>query len=48
MASYAKFLWDAEDEEDNDSQNKLDHNHAHPTNLFQETTHNLPRLTAAS
>lgn len=47
MASYAKFLWDTEDEEDEDCKNEWNHKQACPTDFFQET-YNLPPLTAAS
>lgn len=48
IASYANFLWDAEeDEEDKDGQNKPDHSHTYPTDLFHGTNHPLS-LTAAS
>jgi len=48
MASYAKFLWDAEEEEeDKKCQSKSDHNHSYPTDLFHGTNHHL-HLTATS
>lgn len=48
MASYAKFLWDAEEnEEDKDCRTESDHSHTYPTHLFQGTNHH-PHLTAAS
>lgn len=47
LASYANFLWDAEeDEEDKDCKNKSNHSHTYPTDLFHGANHHI-HLTAA-
>ncbi|KDO48558.1 hypothetical protein CISIN_1g0201092mg, partial [Citrus sinensis] len=52
LASYAKFLWDAgedeEEEQDNEEgQHQTDHSHTSPPNFFHGASHHSP-LTAAS
>lgn len=46
LASYARFLWDAEEEEDEEEQNKTDHTHNSSTNFFHGASHRS-HLTAA-
>jgi len=36
LASYAKFLWDVEEDEDKECQQKTDLCHAYPLHLFEE------------
>jgi len=36
LASYAKFLWDVEEDEDEECQQKTDLGHAYPLDLFEE------------
>ena len=51
LASYARFLWDAEDEEEDDDEEdheeQADLSHMSPPNFFNGTAHHSP-LTAAS
>jgi hypothetical protein len=48
LASYARFLWDAEeDEEDEEKQHGTEHSHAPTPNFFQGASQHSP-ITAAS
>lgn len=46
LASYARFLWDAEDEEEKEAKKEYDEMNS-PPKLFQEGSH-WPPLAAAS
>jgi hypothetical protein len=51
LASYARFLWDAEEEEeeeeDEEERHETEYSHASTSKLFQGAPHHSP-LTAAS
>ncbi|KAF7843260.1 TPR repeat protein [Senna tora] len=50
MGSYAKFLWDAEEDEEDEESCKLksDQSHTYPPDLRHPRANNRPRLSAAS
>jgi hypothetical protein len=47
LASYARFLWDAEEEEDEEERHESEYSHASSANFFQGASHHPP-LTAAT